>query len=296
MVASAGVSAAWPGRVLRGRWELLQHAAVGGSSSVWRGRDLEGGGEVAVKLLEPEELEDEARFRREVSALASLDAPGILRPRDHGTTPEGVLFLVSDWLAGETLRARLESPGTTLVETLAITAALAGSLGAVHAAGLVHRDVKPENVFLDETGRVLLLDFGLARTAGAQTQLTRSGLRLGTPAYMAPEQLAGSRALDARVDVFALGCVLFEGLAGRPASSGRHAELLVPADAGLLGASCPESPPALRELVAAMLARDRDERPPDGQAIARLLAPLLPGPPGPRRRSLDAAAPTTRSP
>jgi eukaryotic-like serine/threonine-protein kinase len=291
MVASAGVDAAWPGRVLRGRWELVAQAAQGGSGRVWRGRDRTSGVDVAVKLVEPEELDDEARFRREIAALASVRAEGVVAYRDHGVTPEGVLFLVSEWLDGETLRARLEGRGLTAAETLGLAHEVAVTLGVVHAAGLVHRDVKPENLFLTTAG-VRLLDFGLVRKSGAGTDVTRSGLRVGTPAYMAPEQLAGRRDLDARVDVYALGCVIYEGLAGRAATSGRHAELLVAPDSASLATLCPEAPEPLIALIGRLLAVDRAHRPTGGAEVAAALAPFLPGPPGPRRRALDGAAVT----
>jgi serine/threonine protein kinase len=185
-----------------------------------------------------------------------------------------------EWLDGEDLARRLSREGLTIDESIALVRRVAEALGCAHAAGVMHRDVKPGNLFL-RGGRpdgVVLLDFGLARRWGTDA-ITRTGMMVGTPAYMAPEQAErGATALDARADVFALGCVLFECLTGQAAFSGETfmalvAKLLldeVPPPSRLR----PEVPPELDALCARLLAKQPGARPPDGAAVAALLAEL----------------------
>src|SRR5882672_7422558 len=133
----------------------------------------------------------------------------------YGVTPAGAPYLVMEWLDGEDLRRRLQRELPSIGESVALAARVAEALGAAHARGIVHRDLKPSNLFLLDRriDQIKVLDFGIARQEGL-TQLTRTGTLIGTPGYMAPEQARSHEAVDARADVFALGCVLFECLTG----------------------------------------------------------------------------------
>src|SRR5258706_1532486 len=195
---------------------------------VYRALDTRLGREVAVKIPPPFLALDPhsyARFDREARAAAALARPNILDVHDVGDAG-GTPFVVTELLLGETLRERLARGRLPWQRAAEIGVAIAEGLGAAHAAGLVHRDIKPDNVFLTADGRVKILDFGLARddpTSGAgrpaSATLTEEGVVAGTAAYMAPERLRGIPA-DARSDLFSLGCVLYEMLSGGRAFEG----------------------------------------------------------------------------
>jgi eukaryotic-like serine/threonine-protein kinase len=217
-----------------GRYEILGPLGAGGMGEVYRARDTRLDRTVAVKVL-PEALQgdDEAlsRFEREARAIAALSHPNILAIHDFGH--EGnVSYSVTELLEGETLRTALARGPLASRRAFEIGAAVAEGLSAAHARGIVHRDVKPENVFLISHGVVKILDFGLARhnDPGSHSADTRSptvggttpGIVLGTVGYMSPEQVRGEPA-DARSDIFALGCVLYEMLTGRRAFEGATA-------------------------------------------------------------------------
>jgi hypothetical protein len=283
-------------RTIAGRFRIEDEVASGGMGRVFRAVDQTTGDTVAVKLLRSHEEMDPDRFAREAALLASLDDPGIVKYVAHGV--EGDFhYLVMEWVAGETVARRLSTTGMTVDEAVAVTAQAAAALGSAHRHGLVHRDVKPENlVFVGGGGRVKLIDFGLARAARDAQGLTRSGLLLGTPGYMAPEQAEGMRDLDVRVDVFALGCVLYEALTGRPAFEGvsqlalRTKVLL--GEPAPLAEACPEAPVRLVALVERMLAKDRALRQLDGAEVARELARVGAVGASTRRRTVDPAGPT----
>jgi eukaryotic-like serine/threonine-protein kinase len=186
--------------------------------------DLERGLPVAIKILRPEvaSLVGEKRFRREIDILQQLDHPNILPFLDHGTTERGSMFLVTPFFAGETLRKRLlREKRLPVSEALATATAVASALDYAHRHSLIHRDVKPANILLEE-GRVIVADFGISRAMAADqyAQITVSGVSLGTPEYMSPEQISGLDNLDARSDVYALGCVVYEMLTGKPPFTG----------------------------------------------------------------------------
>ena len=251
--------------------------------AVWHGYDREAGAPVAVKLV----VGNGARFAREAAVLARLEHPGIVRYVAHGEAG-GERFLAMEWLDGEDLAARLERGPLSASETFALGARVAEALAVAHAASVVHRDIKPSNIFLvgGAIERVKLVDFGIARE-GAGTQ-TATGAVFGTPAYMAPEQARGAPDVDARADVFSLGCVLYECLCGQPAFAGEHplailARVLLddPRPAGELA----RVPPALDALLARMLAKDPAARPANGAEVCAALAaaaatsgPLVPAP------------------
>src|SRR5512140_1741608 len=270
-----------PGERLGDRWELEQQIASGGMGEVFRARDRSSGEVVAVKLLSDERGLRTKRFVRESQLLAELPHPGIVRYLSHGVTASGELFLVMEWVAGADLRARLQRGTLTVREAVDLATRVAEALGAAHARGIVHRDLKPSNLFLPggRIDQVKVLDFGVAHHEG-RTQLTRTGTMLGTPGYIAPEQARMGGRIDARADVFALGCVLFQCLTGVPPFDGDTTAAVLAKI--LFGASprvselWPEVPEGLDTLVTQMLAKDPALRPSDGANLAAALAVLGP--------------------
>jgi len=211
---------AWVGQTLRGKWSLERLIGMGGMANVYAARHRNGR-EVAVKLLLPEfgEFpEVRERFLREGYIANRIEHPGVVGILDDDVTEDGLSFLVMELLQGVSLLERLDTvTPLPLSEALFIADQLLDTLGAAHAAGVVHRDIKPGNVFLMHDGRVKVLDFGLARVLDCQAQaLTRQGLVLGTVSYMAPEQArAMAEGIDARTDIYAVGSTLFVALSGQ---------------------------------------------------------------------------------
>src|SRR5207245_5077149 len=182
------------------------------------------------KVLRPElaSVLGPDRFLREVEIAAKLNHPHILALYDSGEA-DGLLFYVMPYVKGESLRHKLERERQLPIdEALRITRQVASALGHAHAQHVIHRDVKPENILLYE-GEAMVADFGiaLAVSAAAGERRTLTGLAVGTPAYMSPEQAVSERALDARSDVYSLGCVLYEMLAGEPPYTGATAQVLI---------------------------------------------------------------------
>jgi eukaryotic-like serine/threonine-protein kinase len=271
--------------LLEQRFEVEHQTRAGGMGKVFRGHDRVSGQPVAIKVLSESRDPHDARFAREVQLLAELTHPGIVRYITHGVTPSGAPFLVMEWLDGEDLRRRLEREPLTMGEAVALATRVAEALGAAHARGIVHRDLKPSNLFLPDgrIDQVKILDFGIAHKEGL-TQLTQTGTMIGTPGYMAPEQARSHGTVDARADVFALGCVLFQCLTGAPPFEGDSAIAILGKilfdEAPRVSAQWPEVPEDLDALVAQMLAKDPAQRPSDGANLAAALAAL-----GPRVRS-----------
>lgn len=235
-----------------GPYEILDSLGAGGMGEVYRARDTRLGREVALKVL-PEAVADDAdrvrRFEQEARAAAALEHPGILAVHDVGSA-DGFRYLVSELLHGETLRQRLRDGPLPVRKAIDVATQIADALAAAHAQNIFHRDLKPENIFLTSDGRVKILDFGIARLEppvagpdGAElptlSAATEPGTLLGTVGYMAPEQVRGQVA-DERSDLFALGCVLYEMLAGRRAFHGDTA-------ADTMTAILREEPPPLAE-------------------------------------------------
>ena len=214
-----------------GPYEILSPLGAGGMGEVYRARDTRLGRELAVKVLPAHRAQDPdalARLEREAQAIAALSHPNILAIHDLGTD-QGVFYVVTELLEGETLRSRLASSALPWRKAVEIGAAIADGLAGAHLKGVIHRDLKPDNIFLTRDGRVKILDFGLARLAPVMSQQdqtsapttppqTEPGTLMGTVGYMSPEQARGASA-DTRSDVFSLGCVLYEMLTGRRAFS-----------------------------------------------------------------------------
>ncbi|HEX8113235.1 MAG TPA: protein kinase, partial [Kofleriaceae bacterium] len=292
-----------PGDLFGDRFEIEQSVDSGGMGTVFRARDPISGEAVAVKVIADERSHVAERFAREVQVLAELSHPGIVRYISHGVTPSGELFLAMEWIDGEILETRLQRGPLTISDAVTLATRVADALGAAHALGIVHRDLKPSNLILPggRIDQVKVLDFGIARRAQG-TQLTRTGMMLGTPGYMAPEQARAGGQIDARADVFALGCVLFECLTGVPPFDGDTtaavlARILFDA-APRVSELWPEVPESLDALVAQMLAKDPALRPGDGASLAAALAALGPmantAPVAPRERASRARSTTTR--
>ncbi|MEP7119611.1 MAG: protein kinase [Byssovorax sp.] len=265
--------------VIADRFELGEPIGEGGMGTVYRAVDRSSGAAVALKIVRVPNDQAEARFEREAAALAELSHPGIVRYVAHGFTGAGERYLAMELLSGVTLAERLGGGALGVHDTLEVGRGLAAALAAAHALGLVHRDVKPGNVFLEagSVSRVKVLDFGLARAPGGAT-VTRAGTLLGTPSYMAPEQVRGAKSIDARADVFALGALLFECLTGAPTFAGADTEAVLTKvlleQPARLRELAPAIPPALEALLAAMLSKDPEGRPRDASVVARELAAI----------------------
>jgi serine/threonine-protein kinase len=193
--------------------------------------DVERQAQVAVKIMRPEvtTLIGEKRFRREIEILSGLAHPNILPFLDHGMTPEGSLYLVTPFVAGGTLRTRLLRDKTLVLnDAISVARDVASALDHAHQNGLIHRDIKPANILLSD-GRAIVGDFGISRASivEKQAQITVSGVSLGTPEYMSPEQIAGVGEVDGRTDQYALGCVVYEMLTGKPPFTGRTASVFI---------------------------------------------------------------------
>lgn len=265
-----------------GEYVLGRLLGEGGMGVVFAGHHAATGRPVAIKVMRA----GTDRFEREVQALSSLRHPGVVEYIDHGITPDRRPFLVMEWLAGEDLQARLRRGPLAVVECVALALRLADALAAAHARGIVHRDIKPSNVFLPDGAidQAKLLDFGVARVGDAAHTLTRTGAMIGTVGFMAPEQARGEAVLDGRADLFALGCVLFECLAGTPAFAGEHplavlAKILLD-DPPHLGDLRADVPAELAELIAALLAKSIEARPRGAAEVVARLAGMT-GEPSP---------------
>ena len=213
-------------RALAGRYEVGRELGRGGMATVYLARDLRHDREVALKVFRPEvaQLIGVDRFRREIDLAARLSHPHILPLHDSGEA-EGLLFYVMPYVRGESLRQVIEREGQLSVNrAVELTRQVAAALTYAHARGVVHRDIKPENILLHE-GEAMVADLGiaLAATPSPADRLTETGLSLGTPHYMSPEQALGEREIDGRSDLYSLACVLYEMLAGRPPFDGASA-------------------------------------------------------------------------
>jgi len=264
------------GRTL-GRYRLDEVLGRGGMAEVFRATDTQLGREVAVKVVLSEfALDDELRerFLREARLAASLDHPHILPVYDFGDE-EGVPFLVMPRISGGTLAERLVGRPLPIAWTVACLGQLSGALDAAHAAGVLHRDVKPGNVLIDEHGRALLADFGIAKLHASTTRLTRTGTVVGTPTYMAPEVAAGETA-GAAADRYALAVMAYEMLAGKPPFAGenplsilhQHTTSPVPP----ISRRAEHLPPAVDGVLAEALAKEPEVRPSSCRAFAEALA------------------------
>jgi predicted Ser/Thr protein kinase len=282
--------AGYIGLALPGGWRVRRFLGRGGMGSVFSAQRRGDPGRYAVKLLRPELVGSPsavARFRREAKILSALDNAHIVKVVDVGHADEHAPFIVMELLEGQSLRAacgreRLSSVG----RTIDIVIQACEGLSAAHDQGIIHRDLKPENLFLTRGpgGRehVKIVDFGIAKLADGGTitgHETSTGALVGTLSYMAPEQVRAEADLDVRVDVYALGCVLYELLSGHRAHDGqRPHEVLysvLHSDPVPLNELCEGIEPELAKVVARALTKDRDERTPDVTTLSTQLKRLV---------------------
>jgi two-component system nitrate/nitrite response regulator NarL len=272
-------------RVLDERYELLEHLGSGAMASVWRARDRRLGRHVAVKVLNQQLAADapfRERFAREAINVASLKHPNIVAVYDAGTEGD-TSYIVMELVEGESLQSKLAAtaPYMEIQWTEDLASQLLGGLSHAHSKGIVHRDIKPANILITTDGAAKLVDFGIARAASDVSSITSMGEFMGTPAYASPEQL-DARSATAATDLYSLGCVLYECLAGHPPF---EAEVPVgviaqhlQATPRALRAERPDVPQALDALVLRALEKDPQRR--FGSAGEMLAALPVPSPPG----------------
>ena len=274
--------------VIAGRFAIEREAGSGGMATVYRARDLTTGEVVALKCLASRGDHDVERFAQEAAILADLVHPAIVRYIAHGMAPDWTAtvgteqrpsrpYLAMEWLEGEDLAAQLARGALPPAQAIAALRRVADALALAHGRGVIHRDIKPENLFLPDRqlDRIKLLDFGIARVASLARNLTATGHLIGTPGYLAPEIIGGTRMVTARADVFALGCVMFHALTGKAPFDGENVAAILTkvltVDPPRVDALVPRLPAALGDLVAAMLARLPEHRPADAGEVARAL-------------------------
>ena len=292
-----------PGTTLGGRYRVERELGAGGMAVVYLALDLRHDRQVALKVLRPElaAVIGAERFLREIRLTAKLQHAHILPLHDSGEA-DGLVFYVMPFVDGESLRSRLErEKQLPIAEALELTRQVAGALDHAHRHGVIHRDIKPENILLHD-GQALVADFGiaLAVSSAGEGRLTETGLAIGTPHYMSPEQATGERAIDVRSDVYSLGAVLYEMLAGDPPYTGSTAQAIT---ARKMTGSVPSLRPVreavsqdLDRVIARTLARVPADRYATMVEFAAALAGSAGGPrgmtPG-RRRVLRVAAAAT---
>ena len=272
----SGAESPWA-NALADRYRVERELGRGGMAVVYLARDLKHDREVALKVLRPElsAALGRDRFTREIHVTARLQHPHILPVFDSGESA-GQLWYTMPYVEGETLRARLGREGRLPVD-IAVRVAhdVASALAYAHDAGVVHRDIKPENILLSRQGQALVADFGIAKAIASDDGLTETGLALGTPSYMAPEQILGERPVRPQADVYALGAVLYEMLSGtRPFGDSTPAAMLAKRltdGAPLVSTRHPEVPEPIALLVRDMLEVDPARRPATGAALAERL-------------------------
>jgi eukaryotic-like serine/threonine-protein kinase len=249
--------------VLNGRYVIDREIGRGGMATVYLARDLKhDGAPVAVKVLLPDlgYVVGPERFKREIDVASRFSHPNILALNDSGEF-DGLLYYVMPFVEGESLRSRLDREGQLGIdEAVALTIEVAEALDYAHRANVVHRDIKPENILLEE-GHALVADFGIARAVASagDEKLTQTGVTLGTPKYMSPEQAAADKRIDGRSDVYSLACVLYEMLAGQPPFVGPNAQAIIARHAldtaPALSIVRPTMPPALERVVMKALSK-----------------------------------------
>lgn len=255
--------------LLEGRFRLEGEKIYGGMGTVFRALDLQTNEHVAVKVSDNSLATLGDRFQQEANCLAELAHPAIVRYIAHGRTTQGQHYLAMEWLNGETLEDRLQQGPITIPDVLRVARRIGEALDAAHSRGVIHRDIKPANIFLPDSdlSKIKLLDFGIARRVfePSAMRLTQSGSAIGTAMYMAPEQAKGASDIDGRVDIYALGCVLFECATGAlPFSLHPHtqsAQLEMTNQELNAWNQCRHLSPKLADLITCMVAKKPVDRP-----------------------------------
>nr|MBA3317672.1 protein kinase [Gemmatimonadales bacterium] len=286
-------------RTLGSSYTIERELGGGGMSSVYLAEETALGRRVVIKILPPElaHAVSGERFRQEIRFAARLTHPHIVPLLAAGES-DGLPWFTMPYVEGESLRVRLARGPLPLGEVVSMLRDVAGALAYAHGHGVVHRDIKPDNVLLN-AGTALVTDFGVAKaltaaTGGAESGITTLGVALGTPAYMAPEQGAGDPATDHRADIYALGCLAYEAITGAPPFAGRPPAELIAAHAiqspEPLARRRPDVPPALAELVMRCLAKRPADRPQSAGEVLNALDGIQSGAGSSRRRTVAVAA------
>ncbi|MFI5280938.1 MAG: protein kinase, partial [Gemmatimonadales bacterium] len=272
MAGSTGMLA--PGQTFAGRYEVKSMLGMGGMGVVYRAIDKELGEAVAIKTLKADAMASDpamlARFKDEIRLARKITHRNVVRTHDLGEV-EGMYYITMEFCEGQSLKHLIQSRGHLPVNVaLTVGKQLCRALESAHEQGVIHRDIKPQNLIMEPSGTLKVMDFGIARLASRTDGVTQAGTAIGTPEYMAPEQLLGDK-VDFRVDLYATGCVLFECLTGRTpfvADSpitlvAKQLEELPPSPATLNG----EVPEVLAALILRALSKDPDKRPPSAAAL-----------------------------
>jgi serine/threonine-protein kinase len=275
------------GQVVADRYRIVRVLGVGGMGGVYEAEHLLIGKKVALKCLHREYARDRdivERFKREARAATLIGNDHIIDVTDMGDLPDGAPFLVMEYLAGKPLAAVCEQGPMPIKRAVHVARQICSALGAAHEKGIVHRDLKPENCFLIERNGdpdfVKVLDFGISKmhSSGVDKGLTRTGMAMGTPSYMSPEQAQGSKNVDHRTDIWALGVILYEMLAARrPFDADSYPMLLmniVATDPDPVAWYRKDLPPALADAVMKCLVKDQTQRVSTMRELAELLAPF----------------------
>src|SRR5512141_3358344 len=283
MTVTAGIPSALCD-ALSDRYTIERELGEGGLATVYLAHDNRHDRQVALKVLRAEQSMalGAERFDREIKVLARLRHPFVLPLHDSGEAA-GALYFVMPYVDGESLRARFTRESTLSVsDVVAIARQIADALDYAHGEGVIHRDVKPENILLSRHGHALLADFGIARGAApdagrmdSAANITQAGMAIGTAAYMSPEQALGEKDIDGRSDVYSLGCVVYEALSGRPPFTGANAFSIIAQHIGTpapsLAANRAGLSPSLMRAVARSLEKKANDRFPTASAFVQAL-------------------------
>lgn len=262
-------------------FQLGETLGVGTVGTIRRAVDRGSRQEVALKILQPAVSQDETirqRFEREIEVLHKLDHPNVVACYDHGLDGDR-LFYSMEIVRGGTLKQLLKKRGKLRIEeALECGWQLCSALQYIHNHGIVHRDLKPSNIYLNRTGLIKLGDFGIALDTGA-TEITDQGLTVGSYLYMAPEQIRGERTTSGQSDLYAVGCLLFELVTGKPPYEGKNFARIfdqhLSADPPSARERVPECPEVLDELIRSLLSKDPDDRPINARSVQGVLAETL---------------------
>ena len=270
------------GTLVAHKYRVERLLGQGGMGAVYLAENIDIGRQVAIKLLLPELVNNEqviTRFRLEARAAAAIGHPGIIDVLDLGRAEDGAAFIVMEFLRGESLRDRMNrGDRLSAGEAIAIGDEILAALEAAHQQGVIHRDLKPDNIFLvsQPAAMVKILDFGVSKLMTGDVELTGTGTILGTPLYMPPEQARGTREVGPSADLYSFGAVLYHALAGEPPFQGaNYAEVLsklLTEPARPIDELRPDLPAELSSLIVSLLAKQPDARPPSAQEARRWLA------------------------